>query len=104
MPDDEREQISTRLNAAFEAGSLDVDDYRARLDRLFAAQTLGELVPVVGGLPPVQTHTPPAIVEGPPGAPGELAEARSGAGLTVVTVSVLAGVLLLVAILLIILL
>ena len=55
----ERDRLSTRLNAAYEAGTLDSDDYRSRLDTLFAAQRLGQLVPVVEGLPPLQTYTDP---------------------------------------------
>ena len=66
----ERNQLSTRLNAAFEAGSLDADDYHQRLDVLFAAQKMGQLVPVVEGLPPLQTYTDPAIVAGTGGAAG----------------------------------
>lgn len=104
VSDSEREQLTSRLNAAFTAGSLDSDDYHSRLDRLFAARTMGELVPVVSGLPPLQTHADPAIVAGSGGEPGQLAEARSGAGLTLVTVGVLGGVVLLVALLLLVLL
>ena len=58
----ERDQLSARLNAAYTAGALDADDYPTRLDTLFAAQRMGELVPVVEGLPPLQTYTDPAIV------------------------------------------
>lgn len=100
----ERERLSARLNAAFTAGSLDADAYHARLDRLFAAQRLGELVPVVQGLPPLSTHADPAIVAGSGGEPGELAAARGGAGLSLVTLGVLGGVVVLVALLLLILL
>ena len=100
----ERERLSARLNAAFAAGSLDADAYHARLDRLFAASRLGELVPEVEGLPPLPTHNDPAIVVGPGGEPGQLAPARSGTGLSLVTVSVVGGVVLLVALLLLILL
>jgi hypothetical protein len=100
----ERNRLSTRLNAAFEAGSIDADDYQARLDRLFAARTLGELVPVVQGLPPLATYAAPALVESTGGQPGELAPARSGNGLTVVAVAGIAGAVLLVALLLLLLL
>jgi len=100
----ERDRLTSRLNAAFTAGSLDADDYRARLDRLFAAQTLGELVPVVQGLPPLQTHADPEIVGGAGGVPGQLTSARSGAGLALVSVGVIGVVVLLIAVLLVILL
>ena len=90
----EREQLTTRLNEAFAAGTLAAEEYHARLDRLYAARTLGELVPVVVGLPPLQTHASPAIVGESVGQPGELAPAREGRGLTVLTIGVLAGVVL----------
>ena len=57
---------------------MDADDYRARLDALFAAQRMGELVPVVEGLPPLQTYADPAIVAAAAGGqPGEVSQARS---------------------------
>ncbi len=62
VTDAERDRLNARLNAAYTAGGLDQDDYRARLDLLFAAKRLGELVPVVEGLPPLPTHSSPAIV------------------------------------------
>ena len=90
----ERDQLSSRLNAAFTAGTLDADDYQARLDTLFAAQRLGQLVPVVQGLPPLQTYADPAIVASPDGGrPGEVSEQRSATGVALVAVG---GVLLLV--------
>ena len=100
----ERNQLSTRLNAAFEAGTLNADEYRARLDRLFAAQRLGELVPVVEGLPPQQTYATPALVAGTGGRPGELAPARNAAGLALVAVAVVAVSVLVLAILLVLVL
>jgi hypothetical protein len=100
----ERNQLSTRLNAAFEAGTLDADEYRVRLDRLFAAQRLGELVPVVEGLPPQQTYATPALVTGTGGRPGELAPARNAAGPALVVVVVVAVSVLVLAILLVLLL
>ena len=72
----ERDQLSSRLNAAFTAGTLDAEDYQARLDTLFAAQRMGQLVPVVQGLPPLQTYADPAIVASPGGRPGEVSEQR----------------------------
>ncbi len=100
----ERSQLSARLNSAYEAGALDSDDYSARLDRLFAAQRMGELLPVVQGLPPLPTHRSPAIVATPDNAaPGQLSTGRSATQLTVLAVGVLAGVVALIAILLIIL-
>jgi hypothetical protein len=100
----ERNQLSSRLNAAYEAGGMDADDYRARLDTLFAAQRLGELVPVVQGLPPLQTYAAPAIVaSAPAGRPGEVSPARSANGVALVAVGGVVGLLVLIAILLVIL-
>ncbi len=77
VDDAERERLSQRLRAAYEAGALDDDEFNGRLDRLWAADRLGELVPVVQGLPPVATHDQPAIVQQTPaGRPGELAPTR----------------------------
>ncbi len=101
----ERNQLSVRLNSAYEAGALDAGDYSQRLDRLFAAQRMGELLPVVQGLPPLPTHQNPAIVTtGGNAAPGQLSTGRSATQLTVLAVGVLAGVIALIAILLVILL
>lgn len=76
VTDSEREQLSARLNTAYADGGLDADDYQARLDTLFAASTLGQLVPVVDGLPPARTYESPAMVAPGGGTPGELSEAR----------------------------
>jgi hypothetical protein len=101
----ERNQLSTRLNAAYEAGGMDADEYRARLDTLFAAQRMGELVPVVQGLPPLQTYADPAIVAtASAGRPGEVSPARSANGVALVAVGGVVGLVLLIAILLVILL
>ena len=100
VTDAERDQLSSRLNAAFTAGTLDAEDYQARLDTLFAAQRLGQLVPVVQGLPPLQTYSDPAIVASPGGRPGEVSEQRSGTGVALVAVG---GVLLLVVLIVVLL-
>jgi len=100
----ERDQLSSRLNTAFTDGRLDDDDYQARLDRLFAAEKLGELVPVVEGLPPLQTYGSPAMVASTGGEPGQLTEARPGSRFTVVAVGVLAAVALVVVLILVFLL
>ncbi len=105
VTEEERNRLSARINAAFTDGVIDGDSYRERLDRLFAAQKLGELLPVVEGLPPLVTHNLPAIVgEDAGGQPGELAAARSGTNLTLVAGAAIGAVVLLIAILLVILL
>ena len=99
VSEDERNQLNARLNSAFEAGRLDPEDYQARLDRLYAARTLGELVPVVTGLPPLQTYADPALVASAGGRPGELEPARSANGFTLLTVAGVAGGIVLIALL-----
>jgi hypothetical protein len=103
VTDAERDRLNARLNAAFTAGTLEQEDYQARLDRLFAAKRLGELVPVVEGLPPLPTHSNPAIVTSSGGQPGELSESRPPGRLTTVVVGGVAAAILIVAILLVLL-
>jgi len=103
VTDVERDQLSSRLNAAFTEGTLNADDYQSRLDQLFAAQKLGQLVPVVTGLPPLQTYADPAIVTSG-GQPGQVAESRNASRLTVAVVGGLAVVVLLIVVLLVALL
>ncbi len=103
VSESERNQLNVRLNAAYTAGSLDADDYQSRLDQLFAAHTLGELVPVVTGLPPLQTYANPAMVASTGGRPGELAPSRDAHRLTLVVVAGVAVAVVLLAILLLLL-
>jgi hypothetical protein len=102
VTESERNALNARLNAAFEAGALDSDDFAGRLDRLFAAQRLGELVPVVEGLPPLPTYNGPSF-GGAGGTPGQLSESRNATRPALLVVGVLVAVVLLVAILLLIL-
>jgi hypothetical protein len=103
VTDAERDRLNARLNAAYTAGTLEQEDYQNRLDRLFAAKRLGELVPVVEGLPPLPTYSNPAIVTSSGGQPGELSEARPPGRLTAVIVGGVAAAILIIAILLVIL-
>lgn len=99
----EREQLSSRLNTAYADGKLGADDYQTRLDALFSAQKLGQLVPVVEGLPPLQTYNDPAMVASTGGQPGEVAETRNANGFTLVIVGAVAALVLLLVVLLLIL-
>src|ERR1700730_128111 len=58
--DAERERASTELRAQFTAGRLDVEEFSARLDEVWAATTAGDLQRVMRDLPP------PQPVAGPP--------------------------------------
>lgn len=78
VTDADRSEINARLNDAFSAGRLDEVAYQRQLDALYAATTLGELAPVVSGLPTRPTYDTPSIVDvgaAPP--PGELTPHRS---------------------------
>ena len=104
-PDDEVDLAEAALLVARDAyPGLVVEDYRARLDTLFAAQRLGELVPVVQGLPPLPTYADPAIVASSGGQPGELAQPRDASKLALVTGGAVLGAVILIVILLAILL
>ncbi|MGY4719696.1 DUF1707 SHOCT-like domain-containing protein [Naumannella cuiyingiana] len=90
VDDAERERLTRQLNDAYTRGQLDADDYQQRLDRLYAAGSLGELVPVVEGLPPLPTHAEPAIVA-QSGQPGEVGGPPRGAGFSRVALGVIVG-------------
>lgn len=100
----EREQLSGRLNTAYADGALTAEDYQARLDALFAATRLGQLVPVVEGLPPAATYDSPAIVASDGGQPGQLEDTRSVTRVSLLVVAGIAGVLIVIALLLLVLL
>jgi hypothetical protein len=103
VSDAEREQLNVRLNAAYTAGSLDEDDYQSRLNVLFAAQRLGELLPVVEGLPPLQTYNSPAMVASTGGQPGEVSVSRNASGVSLLAVGGVAALIIIVAILFLVL-
>ena len=102
MTDAEREQLTSRLNAAFTDGKLEQEDYQFRLDQLFAATRMGQLLPVVEGLPPMQTHSSPEIVASGDGEPGQLEEPRNASRFALVLIAVVAAVTVLIAILLVV--
>jgi hypothetical protein len=98
VTDTERDQLTSRLNGAFTEGTITQDDYQARLDQLYAAQKLGQLVPVVDGLPPLQTYDNPAIITSG-GQPGLLAESKSANNFALLVVGGIAAVIVLISIL-----
>ena len=102
VTESERNQLSARLNAAYEAGALDSDDFAVRLDRLFAARQMGELLPVVEGLPPLPTYQGPTFGAGS-SAPGQVSDGRNATRLSLAVIAVLVAVIVLIAVLLIIL-
>ncbi|MBK8447832.1 MAG: DUF1707 domain-containing protein [Micropruina sp.] len=76
LTDAEREQLAEQLNTEFAKGGIDTDAYRAMLDRVFAARTLGEVAEVVAALPARDTFAVPAVIETGSVAPGELVPAK----------------------------
>lgn len=77
VSEDERSRLSAMLNDAFTEGTIDQTAYEELLDRVFGAQVLGDLVPVVEVLGKPATHDVPAVVaEVSGGRPGSLSQAR----------------------------
>ncbi|HJE51613.1 MAG TPA: DUF1707 domain-containing protein [Tessaracoccus flavescens] len=73
----ERDSITKRLNAAFADGRITHDEYAEHMDTLYAARTLGDLVPVIEKLPAAATSVP-AIVEQDRALPaGQVTESRN---------------------------
>lgn len=62
VDDSEREALTSRLSDAFADGRMSQDDYMAALDTVYAAQRLGELVPVVERLPAAAVDTPNIVL------------------------------------------
>jgi len=69
----DRDNLSVRLNDAFAAGDIEMEDYQARLNALFQATQKGQLVPVVQGLPAVYRSREPVLGGDQAAKPGELA-------------------------------
>jgi hypothetical protein len=99
VTDAEREQLTSRLNAAFTDGKLEQDDYQFRLDQRFAATRMGQLLPVVEGLPPMPTYSNPEIVASAGGQPGELDDTRSASRFALLLIAVLVVAVVLIALL-----
>lgn len=59
--DDDREKIAARLREAHAEGRLSLAEFQDRLDALYAAQTYGELEPLVRDLPVMRTHKAPEV-------------------------------------------
>lgn len=84
VADAQRDDLTQRLNTAYERGDLSLEDYQGLLAQLFEAHTTGDLVPVVQALP-AQYRVPSA----PQGAevdtnlaPGEVNQSRKRADLS----------------------
>ncbi|HSO69899.1 DUF1707 domain-containing protein [Tessaracoccus sp. MC1679] len=97
----ERESLTTRLNSAFADGRITHDEYAGSMDVVYAARTLGDLVPVIERLPAAATEVPAIVQQGGPPA-GRVSEPRNlvpiALGVGVVGVALVAVLLLLLVI------
>ncbi|PIF01778.1 MAG: hypothetical protein CR979_01970 [Propionibacterium sp.] len=95
VTEDERADIADRLAAQFVDGALNQDDYLAKLNIVYSAETLGDLVPVVQDLTPKPSHNVPEIVQTESSQievePGELGEVKTKSS----TMAAVGGILLL---------
>jgi hypothetical protein len=74
ITDADREGLGARLNQAYSAGVLQMDEYQRLLDELYAAKQKGELVAVATAIPTQFRDTSPAVGGDQPGLPpGQLA-------------------------------
>ncbi|MEA5154125.1 DUF1707 domain-containing protein [Raineyella sp.] len=105
VSDQERDDLTARVNAAYTDGRLDDEAYHAALDRVFAARTLGELVPVVEVVGAVPTYREPAIVASTTtNRPGELADIKGPGRAGLLVLAIGGGALLVLVVLLAVLL
>lgn len=72
----ERESLTARLNAAFSDGRISHDEYAQAMDVVYAARTLGDLVPVIERLPAASVDVPAIVQQGGPPA-GRVTEPRN---------------------------
>ena len=99
----EREALAQRVSDAYADGRLEVESYRQSMDVIYAAKTLGELVPVVEQLPAAAVNTPAIVGEGNLPA-GQVGEIRTPARVGWVAFGAIAGAATLLAIVAILLL
>jgi uncharacterized protein DUF1707 len=89
----DRERVIEALKIAFAQGRLDTDELDDRVGRAFASRTYAELAALTADIPASQTGAEPAVT-GPPGSPARtLAIAARRAGLCILIVFALVGVM-----------
>ena len=64
ISDAEREQAAAELGEHYAQGRLSMEEHADRLDRVWAARTRGELLPIFRDLPGRYTQGPPAYPAG----------------------------------------
>lgn len=71
--DADRERVAQQLHNAMADGRITMTELEERLDRTYAARTLGELIPITAdlpaetGLPAPRPAVTPSLIGGPPG-------------------------------------
>ncbi|MFI6577228.1 DUF1707 domain-containing protein [Nocardiopsis sp. NPDC050513] len=65
--DADRDQVAHRLREALAEGRLDPDEHSERLEAVYQAKTLGELVPITADLPEPDGDAAPAMPTAPGG-------------------------------------
>ncbi|MFZ2623676.1 MAG: DUF1707 domain-containing protein [Propionibacterium sp.] len=59
VTDDERAELTRRVNEAYEKGEIPLETYQETMDGLYSATTAGQLVPLVSSLPARYRTTDP---------------------------------------------
>lgn len=91
LTDDDREQVSRRLQAALTAGQLDLAEFEERLDRTYAAKVRGDLDDLTSDLvapAPVMMPATAPVARGGRGEPPALARVGALAAIVVLAITV----------------
>lgn len=71
LVENEKDELASRLNEAYEQGAVGFDEYQEIRDHLFTVQTRGDLVSVAKRFPNLALEQIPAVaVDAPRAAPG----------------------------------
>lgn len=99
VDDVEREALTKQLSDAYADGRLTQDEYMAALDQVYAATSLGELVPVVEHLPAKVDDIPKGVEYQTSVAAGEVNTTRNVAGPALIVVGTMISLLVILGIL-----
>ncbi|MHA6512373.1 DUF1707 SHOCT-like domain-containing protein [Tessaracoccus sp. Z1128] len=73
----ERESLTARLNGAFADGRITHEQYAEAMDVVYAAHSLGDLVPVIERLPAAVAEVPAIVARGGSTPAGRVSESRN---------------------------
>lgn len=99
VDDVEREALTKQLSDAFADGRLTQDEYMAALDQVYAASSLGELVPVIEHLPAKVDDVPKGVEYATSVPAGEVNTTRNVAGPALIVVGTMISLLVILGIL-----